>query len=77
MAKTPRIQLVRRKHGKLALTTTINSSAKNRELTHKRIKELREEAGLPERKITYKMHGTTEVMLKPDEAVITETKVER
>lgn len=77
MAKTPRIQLVRRKHEKLALTTTINSSTKNRELTHKRIKELREEAGLPERKITYKMHGTTEVMLKPDEAVITETKVER
>lgn len=77
MAKTPRIQLVRRKHEKLALTATINSSTKNRELTHKRIKELREEAGLPERKITYKMHGTTEVMLKPDEAVITETKVER
>jgi RNA polymerase sigma-70 factor (ECF subfamily) len=47
MAKTPRIQLVRRKHEKLALTTTINSSTKNRELTHKRIKELREEAGLP------------------------------
>lgn len=77
MAKTPRIQLVRRKHEKLALTATINSSTKNRELTHKRIKELREEAGLPERKITYKMHGTTEVMLKPDEAVVTETKVER
>lgn len=78
MGKMPRISLVKRKHDKLALSSsTINSSSKNKELTHRRIKELREEAGLPERKISYKMHGSTEIMLKPDECIITEMKTER
>lgn len=77
LGKTPRIQLVKRRHDKLSFSTTINTATKNRELTHKRIKELREEAGLPERKITYKMHGSQEIMLKPDECTITEMKTER
>lgn len=79
MSGVPRISLVKRKNDKLALSGlgVINTSAKNRELNHKRIAELREDFGLPPRKIAYKMHGNTEVMLKPDECVITEMKTER
>lgn len=77
MGKMPRISLIKRKHDKLSLNGVISSSSKNKELTHKRIAELREEYGLPARKIAYKMHGSTEVMLKPDECIITEMKTER
>lgn len=77
MGKTPRIAYHKRKHDKFSLNTQTNTTTKNRELTHKRIAELREDAGLPARKINYKMHGHTEVMLKPDECIITETKTER
>lgn len=77
MGKIPRISLVKRKHDKLSLSGVISSSSKNKELTHKRIADLREEAGLPARKIAYKMHGSTEVMLKPDECIVTEMKTER
>lgn len=73
----PRIQLVKRKHERLTLPAHINTTAKNRELTHKRLEELREEAGLPKRKTTYKMHGSVEVMAKPDTCTITEMKQER
>ena len=74
----PRIQLIRRKADKLNLNSTpINTTAKNRELTHKRIADLRDEAGLPPRKIKYKVVGSQEVMLAPDESVITEMKTER
>ena len=77
MGKSPRIMYVKRKHDRFSLSSTINTAAKNRELTHKRIAELREDAGLPVRKFSYKMHGHTEVLLKPDESIITETKTER
>ena len=77
MGKSPRIQFVKRKHDRVSLASAVQTSAKNRELTHKRIAELREEAGLPARKLTYKMHGTTEIMLKPDECIVTEMKTER
>lgn len=77
MAKQPRIQLVPRKKDKLVIAGPINSTEKNRDLTDKRLAQLRENAGLPKRKIAYKMHGTTEVMVKPDSATITETKAER
>lgn len=79
MGKTPRIQLVKRKHERFSLASigAINTTAKNRDLNHKRIAELRDDAGLPPRKITYKMHGSTEVMLKPDECIITDMKTER
>jgi hypothetical protein len=77
MGKSPRIQLVKRAKDKLSIPGTINSTEKNRELTDRRIAQLRETAGLPKRKIAYKMHGTTEVMVKPDSATITESKAER
>ena len=77
MDKTPRIKLIKKKHDLINFTKTINTTAKNRELTHKRIAELRDEAGLPPRKIKYKIVGHQEIMLQPDESVITEMKTER
>lgn len=77
MAKQPRIQLVKKKHERVTFDRAINTSAKNRELNHKRIAELREVAGLPAKKIKYKVVGSQEVMLQPDESVITEMKTER
>jgi hypothetical protein len=77
LAKQPRIQIVKRGKDVLTIGTAINSTEKNRDLTDKRLAQLRENAGLPKRKITYRMHGTTEVMVKPDSATITETKSER
>lgn len=77
MGKTPRIQLVRKKYDILALSSSIQSTEKNRQLTQARINELRDATGLPKRKFAYKVVGGTEVMLKPDEAVITDMKVER
>lgn len=77
MGKQPRIQLVKKRNDKLTLSSAINTTTKNRELTIKRVDELREETGLPKRKHITKMVGTQEVLLKPDEAIITEMKVER
>lgn len=77
MGKTPRISLVKKKHDLVVFDRTINTSAKNRELNHKRIAELRDIAGLPNKKIKYKVVGSQEVMLQPDESVITEMKTER
>ena len=77
MAKQPRIQLIKKKNDLAVFDRVINTSAKNRELTHKRIAELRDAMGLPTKKIKYKVVGTQEVMLQPDESVITETKTER
>lgn len=77
MGKTPRISLVKKKHDLVLFDRTINTSAKNRELNHKRIAELRDIAGLPIKKIKYKVVGSQEVMLQPDESVITEMKTER
>lgn len=77
LGNQPRIQLCKRKHDVLTIPGVINTTDKNRDLTTKRILQLRDDAGLPKRKISYKMHGTTEVMVKPDSCTITETKTER
>lgn len=76
MGKEPRIQMVKKRHD-VATLDTISTTARNRELTHKRIAELRDLAGLPVRKIKYKVVGSQEVMLQPDESVITEMKTDR
>lgn len=76
LAKGKRISLVKRGSPHLVLPAVASTSA-NREATVKRIEALREAAGLPKRKISYKMHGSVEVMVKPDAAVITEMKQER
>lgn len=72
----PRIQLVKRKFDRLTLPSGF-STEKNKALTAKRITELREAEGLPKRTFKYKVHGSVEIMVKPDSAVITETKTER
>lgn len=77
MGKEPRIKLVKKKFDLVQFDSVINSSAKNRELNHKKISELREISGLPARKYKYKVVGSQEVMLQPDESVITDMKVER
>lgn len=76
MGRQPRIAYVKRKHHTVTLGRVSTTEA-NRDLTTKRINQLRESAGLPKRKITYKMHGTTEVMAKPDACTITDQKTER
>jgi hypothetical protein len=76
-AKFPRIQLVVKNSKALTLSTQINSTDANRQLTVKRIAQLRDNAGLPKRKLIYKMHGSDEVMAKPDVCTITDMKTER
>lgn len=77
MGKQPRIALVKGKYDILALNGGINSTEKNKQLTHTRINDLRDAAGLVKRKFNYKVVGGTEVLTKPDESVITEMKTER
>lgn len=77
VAKNARISLVKKKKDTLSIVGAIPTTAKNRERTNKRIEELRDAEGLPKRKITYKMHGSMEVMVKPDVCTVTETKTER
>jgi hypothetical protein len=77
MGKLPRISLVKAKNHTMSLPNQINSTAKNRELTATRLEALRDATGLPKRKTAYKMHGSVEVMVKPDSCTITEMKQER
>lgn len=76
-AKIPRIVLVAKNSKALSLSSAINSTDANRQLTVKRIAQLRDNAGLPKRKLVYKMHGSDEVMAKPDVCTVTDMKVER
>ena len=75
--KGQRIQIVNRKHSKFALAGAINFSGaiKNKEQT--KIAELRKAKGYAPRKFKTKMAGSTEYLVGPDEAEITETKEER
>lgn len=72
-----RINLIKKRIDVLNITNTITSTADNRKREQEKINELRELAGMPERKYTYKMYGATEVLLKPDSSIITEMKQER
>jgi hypothetical protein len=71
-----RIALVKRKHERLSITAKF-SSERNRELTDKRLDELREAEGLSKKKTKTKMHGSVEVLKNPDQCTITEMKSER
>jgi hypothetical protein len=75
-AGTQRIKLVKRKVDQLSIAGNF-SSEKNKTATQKRIAELRDAEGLPKRKFTYKMHGSVEILAKPDTAMITDMKAER
>lgn len=77
MGTRPRISYVPKRLSKLDITSTIPSTETNREKTHKRINELREQAGLPTRKHTYKMVGSNQVLVKPDGATISDMKIDR
>lgn len=77
MAKTPRIAYVPKRINKLDITDKIPSTEANRERTHKRINELRDAAGLPTRKHTYKMVGSNQILVKPDSATISDMKIDR
>lgn len=77
MGKTPRISVEYRRKPAYTFPQVVNSIATNRDLTDRRILELREQAGMPKRKIAYKLVGSNEVMVKPDASIITDMKQER
>lgn len=72
-----RILMVKKRIDMLNITSPITSTAENRKREQEKINALRELAGMPERKYTYKMYGATEVLMKPDSSIITEMKQER
>ena len=77
LGKTPRIDYVQKPVACLSIAGAINSTTQNRNLTNKRINEIRLSMGYPERKTSYKMHGNMEVMVKPDSCIVTDIKSER
>lgn len=76
LGKTPRISLVK-KDKDFYVFPIATPTAKNRALTDARILELRAAAGLPPRKLTYRVVGGDEVLVKPDSCDATEIKQER
>lgn len=76
MGKQPRIELVLKQNQEFFFPQNVNAG-KNRDMTDKRILELREQHGMPKRKITYKIAGGNEIMVKPDSCDVTEIKQER
>ena len=76
LGKEPRIYVVKKKQDAFTFPPPVNAG-KNRELTDKRILELREQAGMPKRKLTYKMAGGNEILVKPDSCDATEIKQAR
>ncbi len=77
MGTRARITFVQKRLAKLDIVGAIPSTEANREKTHKRVNELREKAGLPARKHTYKMIGSNQVLVKPDNATVSEMKIDR
>lgn len=76
LGKQPRIELVSRKTETFVFPRDVNAG-KNRDLTDKRILELRDIQGMPKRKLNYKITGGHEVLVKPDSCDATEIKQER
>lgn len=72
-----RIQHVRKANQFLDIKGAITSSSENRKRELERINELRELAGVPQRKYVFKAYGQHEVLTKPDVATITEMRQER
>lgn len=77
LGRMPRISLVNKALQTYDLTTKINSTDQNRALTDAKVLELRDLAGLPKRKLTYKTVGAHEVLAKPGECIATEIKQDR
>jgi len=77
LGKIPRISLIAKAKPSYDLSSQINSTAQNRALTDTRVLALRDQAGLPKRKLTYKTVGAHEILIKPDTCIATETKQDR
>ena len=78
LGKQPRISLVKKTNEFFDLSIQkINTTAQNKDLTDNKVIKLRELAGLPKRKMSYKMVGSQEVFVKPDECIATEVKQDR
>lgn len=76
LGKSPRTCLVRKAQQTLTFPQNF-TAAKNRDLTDKRILELRDAMGLPKRKMAYKVVGGNEILVKPDSCDATEIRHER
>lgn len=77
LGRMPRISLVTKAQPTFLLEGRINSTDQNRSLTDTKVLELRDLAGLPKRKLTYKTVGAHEVLAKPGECIATEIKQDR
>ena len=78
LGKTPRISLVTKAKETFTMDSQINTTEQNRDLTDKRVLELRDLAGLPKRKMTYRTIGSqVNVLVKPDECIATEIRHDR
>lgn len=77
LKNTKRISFVQKKKNTLTLPSITPSIVTNKALIETRIKELREQAGLPARKNTYRHVSNIEVLSKPDQATITGMKEDR
>jgi hypothetical protein len=77
LGRLPRVSLVTRPQATFDLVDQINTTEQNRVLTDTRVLELRDIAGLPKRKLTYKTVGAHQVLAKPDECIATEIKQDR
>ena len=78
LKRQSRISLVNKKQARFDLSTQhINTTAQNKDLTDNKVLQLRELAGLPKRKMTYKLVGSQEVFVRPDECIATEIKQDR
>lgn len=77
MKGTPRISLVQGKHRRLTIVTDILEASAIKNLTDKRINELRDAKSIPKRKTKYKMAGSVEYSVAPDTAVVTDIRTER
>lgn len=76
LGRTPRTSLIKKQLAVFTFPASVNATA-SRQLTDKRILELRAVAGLPPRKFAYKMVGSHEVIIKPDSCDATEIKQDR
>lgn len=77
LGKLKRVSLISKKEATYDLTGKVNTTDQNRVLTDARVLELRDLAGLPKRKLTYKIVGPHEVLVKPGECIATEIKQDR
>ena len=77
LGKKPRVSVVNKALPTFEMIGRINTTEQNRALTDTRVLELRDREGLPKRKMTYKLVGGHEILVKPGECIATGIKVDR